>query len=59
MQVRLSVRRREREWSVIKVWRWLEKNHPIIYEAIWWGVLAMNFATLIILCIILLLVRKG
>ena len=41
------------------MWRWLEENHPIIYEAIWWGVLIMNFITLVLLGVILLLAVRG
>lgn len=23
------------------MWKWLEENHPIINELIWWGVIVM------------------
>ena len=42
------------------MWKWLEKNHPILYEAIWWGILSMNIVTIIISCVsIALAVVRG
>lgn len=29
------------------MWSWLEKNHPVLYEAIQWSVLGLATATLI------------
>lgn len=45
--------RKERE----RMWQWLQKNHPIIYEAIWWGVNLMAIASIIIS--IICIVNKG
>lgn len=30
------------------MWNWLEKNHPVLYEVIQWGVLALGIAAIII-----------
>lgn len=30
------------------MWKWLEENHPIINEAIWWGVNAISLTAIII-----------
>lgn len=29
------------------MWRWLEKNHPVLYEMVQWGILFMMTSTLI------------
>lgn len=29
------------------MWRWLEKNHPIIYEMVQWSILGLAIAALI------------
>lgn len=30
------------------MWNRLQKNHPIMYEVIWWGVILLGIATIII-----------
>lgn len=30
------------------VWRWLEENHPIIYEMVYWIMLVLAIAALVI-----------
>ena len=30
------------------MWQWLQKNHPIVYEVVWWSVDAMALAAIII-----------
>lgn len=29
------------------MWHWLEENHPVLYEVIQWGILALALAALI------------
>lgn len=36
------------------MWLWLQENHPVIYEAVWWGISVMGVAAIIIsiICIV-------
>ncbi len=36
------------------MWKWLEENHPLINEAIWWGVNLISLTSIIIsiICIV-------
>jgi len=36
------------------MWSWLKENHPVVYEAIWWGVDIISIISIIIslICIV-------
>jgi len=36
-----------RGMEVRGMWHWLEENHPVLYEVIQWGILALALAALI------------
>lgn len=36
------------------MWLWLQENHPVVYEVVWWGINAISVAAIIIsiICIV-------
>lgn len=36
------------------MWLWLQKNHPVVYEVVWWGINVISVVALIIsiICIV-------
>lgn len=38
-------------------WERLEKNHPVIYEVVWWGVLALSMIACVISVVALIVSR--
>lgn len=44
----LSERRGLQEGGEKNMWRWLQENHPVINEVVWWGVNAISIVAIII-----------